>query len=251
MTRIEDMARIAPLFAGWGETMIQSVLQRKMGAAYADDASAPRSAQLCVADFCFLAGAPDEELAAHLLGGFEIWIPRTARWRALIERQWGENAKPITRYAFDQPPVFDKAQLRTFAARPDIPLQLVGEPLYHALRSQEWSRDLVAQFPDFKAYAAHGLGVAAVNGGEPVCGASSYTYYDGGIEIEIDTKPEFRRRGYARACASALILECLRRGMLPSWDAANPESAHLAQTLGFGAPRAYPAYEVTKKEPLA
>ncbi|MDY3619429.1 GNAT family N-acetyltransferase [Agathobaculum sp.] len=245
------MARIAPLFAGWEETMVWSVLQGKMGAAYADNAQAPRAAQLCIADFCFLAGAPNGELASHLLGEFEIWIPRTEDWQSLIERQWGENAKTITRYAFDAQPAFDQACLRAFVGQAAYPLQLVDEPLYRALRSQEWSRDLVSQFPDFQAYAAHGVGVAALNCGEPVCGASTYTYYDGGIEIEIDTKPEFRRKGLARACASALILECLRRGLVPSWDAANPESAHLAQTLGFGEPRAYLAYEITKKEPLA
>ena len=51
--------------------------------------------------------------------------------------------------------------------------------------------------------------------------ASSYTVYRGGIEIEIDTHPDHRRRGLARACGAALMLECLKRGLY-SWDAQNP-----------------------------
>ncbi len=33
-------------------------------------------------------------------------------------------------------------------------------------------------------------------------GASSYSVYKGGIEIEIDTSSEYRRRGLATACGA-------------------------------------------------
>ena len=39
-----------------------------------------------------------------------------------------------------------------------------------------------------------------------MAGASSYTVYDGGIEIEIDTRPDVRRLGLALACGARLIL---------------------------------------------
>ena len=64
-------------------------------------------------------------------------------------------------------------------------------------------------------------------------GASSYTWYRGGIEIEIDTKAEYRRQGLALCCASALLLHCLERGLYPSWDAATPISVALAEKLGY------------------
>ena len=65
----------------------------------------------------------------------------------------------------------------------------------------------------------------------------------GGIEIEIDTKEECRRRGLALACGARLILECLDRGLYPSWDAANLDSVRLAEKLGYRFDRAYTAYE--------
>ena len=80
--------------------------------------------------------------------------------------------------------------------------------------------------------------------GEPVAGASSYSSFDGGIEIEIDTKAEYRRRGLATACGAKLILECLDRGWYPSWDAQNPWSLALAEKLGYHFDREYTAYEI-------
>lgn len=77
-----------------------------------------------------------------------------------------------------------------------------------------------------------------------VSGASSYSAYRGGIEIEIDTKEEYRRRGLALACGAKLILECLDRGLYPSWDAHNRCSAALAEKLGYRLDYAYDAYEI-------
>lgn len=250
MVRLDNPACAAPLFDGWDETMIWSVLQGKMGTAYADDAAVPRAARLDIADFCFLAGEPQETLLADLPGAvFCILVPRTAAWAALIRRICGAAAKSITRYAFAKPTRFDAAVLRGQMSRmPDgFSLHPIDDALYCALRQSDWGQDLVRQFADEQDYAARGVGMAVLHAGEPVCGASSYTVYNGGIEIEMDTAPAFRRRGLARACAAALILECLRREWYPAWDAANPESAHLAQTLGYGEPCAYTAYEIIKK----
>ena len=88
----------------------------------------------------------------------------------------------------------------------------------------------------------------AVRDGEVLSGASSYSVYDGGIEIEIDTREDCRRRGLAAACAARLILACLDRGWYPNWDAANPASAALAEKLGYRVARAYAAYAVEPPE---
>ncbi|MCM1200726.1 MAG: GNAT family N-acetyltransferase [Bacteroides fragilis] len=61
---------------------------------------------------------------------------------------------------------------------------------------------------------------------------------------KIDTKKEYRRRGLATVCGARLILECLDRGLYPSWDAQNPWSVVLAQKLGYHFDREYTAYEI-------
>lgn len=102
----------------------------------------------------------------------------------------------------------------------------------------------MAQYEDYDTYRKYGLGVVILKDGEPVSGASSYSGYRGGIEIEIDTKEEHRRKGLAHICGARLILECLDRGLYPSWDAQNPKSAALAEKLGYHQDRAYTAYEI-------
>ena len=41
-----------------------------------------------------------------------------------------------------------------------------------------------------------------------------------------------------------LILECLDRGLYPSWDAQNLDSLSLAKKLGYEFSHEYPAYEI-------
>ena len=58
----KNLIKLVPLFEGWEETMIRSVLQGEMGSAWADSAVHPSSAMLFIADVCFFAGAPCREL---------------------------------------------------------------------------------------------------------------------------------------------------------------------------------------------
>lgn len=79
--------------------------------------------------------------------------------------------------------------------------------------------------------------------GVPVSGASSYSTYRSGIEVEIDTREDHRREGLATVCGAKLILECLKRNLYPSWDAHNAWSAALAEKLGYRFSHEYAAYE--------
>ena len=117
--------------------------------------------------------------------------------------------------------------------------RIIDKELYESCWKNSWSRDLVSQYPTWDTYQELGLGVTVLRGKTLVAGASSYASFDGGIEIEIDTKPEERRRGLARACGAALILACLDRGLYPSWDAHDTVSLALAQQLGYQPDKPY------------
>ncbi|GAA0774758.1 hypothetical protein GCM10008908_25150 [Clostridium subterminale] len=78
--------------------------------------------------------------------------------------------------------------------------------------------------------------------GEIISGASSYSYCEGAIDITIETKPEYKRKGLALACASKVILECMERGLYPQWDASNLLSVSLAQKLGYNVDKEYWVY---------
>lgn len=53
-----------------------------------------------------------------------------------------------------------------------------------------------------------------------------------------------RRKGLASVCGAKLILECMKRGLYPSWDAQNKGSVALAEKLGYHFSHEYVAYEI-------
>lgn len=244
--KLKNPMAAAPLFAGWAETMITSCLTGTMGGIYAQAAENPTAALAYVADFGFLAGAPEAALVRFAAEFGGVLVPQTAAWAQLIEKTLPQ-ARRAERYAIKkEDDCFDAARLEAIrAACPDeCTLSLIDEELYHACLRAKWSADLVRQYPDFAAFSRLGLGIVLHSGGELRSGASSYTSYPGGIEIEIDTAPDCRRRGYALICGAALILECRARGLYPSWDAYTRASVALAEKLGYHFDRAYPVYEL-------
>ncbi len=91
------------------------------------------------------------------------------------------------------------------------PFALIDEALFSYCKKTFWCRDFVAQYDTYDMFRKYGLGVLILKDGIPVSGASSYSGYLTGIEIEVDTLPEYRRKGLATICGARLILECLKR----------------------------------------
>ncbi len=251
---LKETKNAETLFGGWKETMIWSCLQGVMGRIWTDALDEPASAMAVLGDFCFLAGRPNRELVLYESEEdrreFRIMVPRDERWARLIEACHGTRAKKVTRYAIKkEPEVFDRALLRRIVeGLPEgYQLQKIEETLFRRCREIPWCRDWVAQYEDYSMYQRYGLGAVILKDGEPVSGASSYSGYQGGIEIEIDTREDYRRRGLALICGAKLILMCLERGWYPGWDAQNLGSAALAEKLGYHVDRAYEAYEVVQE----
>lgn len=243
---LRETEKAAPLFAGWQETMIWSCLQGVMGKIYVTSQEDPISAMAVLGDFCFLAGKPDREFVSAD-AGFMILVPGNEGWAELIEECLGGRAGKVVRYAVKkEPDVFDREKLRETAEK--VPagyeLRLIERDLFEHCGKIGWCRDWVAQYSDYDTYRKYGLGAVLLKDGEPVSGASSYSGYIGGIEVEIDTREDYRRRGFASVCGARLILECLDRGWYPSWDAQNKWSLALAEKLGYHFEREYAAYEL-------
>lgn len=254
----QERNRAAVLFKGWSDTLLWTCLEGKMGCIRADDARQPSFALATVGDFSFCAGDANAAQAQEAVGrlmedhpnGFALIVPQDAAWAGRIAESYQGECDPWTRYAFKKEKgIFDSKHLEALikGVPPEYRLRFLNARDYEAMLAQEWSCDFCSQFSSAEEYQLHGIGVGAFYGDEMVCGASSYTYYSEGIEIEIDTKEPHRRRGLAAACAATLILECMRRDLYPSWDAANLTSVRLAQRLGYHLDHEYTAYAVRRK----
>lgn len=249
--RMENPQKAKDLFKDWEETLIWSCLQKVMGAVYANDLENPVSAAAVIGDFCFFAGKPDKELVAYKPEGCEkdfiIMIPQSEEWAALIEACYRERAQKVMRYAIKkEPDVFSREKLQEIVEglSHEYELRLMDEELFLWCKGQEWCEDWVSQYEDYEEYRKKGLGVVILKDGVPVSGASSYSSYRDGIEIQIDTEKAYRRKGLASVSGAALILECLKKGLYPSWDAQNKESVILAEKLGYHYDHDYVAYEI-------
>lgn len=126
----------------------------------------------------------------------------------------------------------------------DYRLVQLNEELYHMCNSLAWSKDFVYNFRTAEEFVTKGIGYLILKGDEIVAGATSYSLYDEGIEVQIETHKNYRKQGLATVVGAKLILECQRKGMYPSWDAANMISVRLAEKFGYSLIGAYDAYGV-------
>ncbi len=236
------------LFKNTEETLILSALEGVMGAIAGDDPDAPKCVRIILGDFSFFAGNSDSPASKELLMTDPAPIlaagneEESAQWESLFTAYFPQ-AQKSERYAIKKEgDIFDRKKLTALSK--ELPEGFSIQPIHGKLidwcRTEIWAQDFVSNFPDNQAYEELGLGFLVLDAeGNPAAGASSYSVYSGGIEIEVDTKKEFRRKGLAAAVCAQLILTALEKGLYPSWDAANLISVHLSEKLGYHFDRPY------------
>lgn len=242
---LQDTTKAEHLFDGWQETLIWSCLQKVMGKVYVTDLEDPKSAFAFVGCFGFFAGEPNRELVATKPAGFVIMTPQNEAWAELIETVY-PDARKVIRYAIKKDTKFDIDALRANLTKlPEgYELKFIDDKIYDMCMKDPVTADFVSAFGSKEKYLSEGRGVVILKDGKFVSGASSYTRYKEGIEIEVDTIEPERRKGLALISCSALILRCLEEGLYPSWDAHNMGSVHLAEKFGYEFDHEYIAYEV-------
>ena len=200
-----------------------------------------------LADFVYFAGEPDRELAEGVPEDGWILVPPDEKWTELIKTCW-PDAEQYTRYAIRKDTVFDREKLRSITASlPDgYEIRKIDSGIYGMCLEEPLFEDCVKHFGSRERYLQLGRGMAVMKDGRPVSVCSSYTSFRDGIEIEVDTLEEERRKGLAAAVSASLILSCLDDGLYPSWDAANPASVHLAEKLGYEFSHEYHCYAISR-----
>lgn len=251
MEKMEDTKPAEALLKDWHETLVWSCLQKVMGNLYADDLKKPESVMAMLGDFCFVAGKPKEEVVSfkpkECKQNFMIMVPENKEWSDLIAEHYKEKAKKVIRYAIKkETDAFSKDLLQQYvdSLGSEYRIKRLDEDSFQLCKENGWSQSFISQYPDYNTYEKLGLGVVIMKENEMVAGASSYSSYREGIEIEIDTREDYRRRGLATICGAKLILECLKRNLYPSWDAQNKWSVALAEKLGYHFDHEYEAFEV-------
>lgn len=242
---LKDVIKVNTIFEGWEETMIYSCLQNVMGKIYVTDLDNPKSAMAKVGCFTFYAGEINKELIITKPDGFVIMVPQNEEWARLIEECF-KSARKIIRYATKKDTLFSKEYLQSIVDKlpKEFIIKTIDSEIYDRCLLNSFTTDLVSSFETKEEYLRLGRGKVIMRDLDILAGASSFSRYKEGIEVEVDTIESERRKGLATAVCAALILDCLNEGLYPSWDAHNLESLHLSKKLGYEFAHEYVAYEV-------
>ena len=246
--------KLVEMFDDFDSTIVLSYLQGHMGNAWVDNLENPTVAQITVGIFVFYAGNPNAEEAEELLYNlpdFTLAIVDSDEWKKRIETVHKGSIEKFQRFRFNKNPGdLDKEYIRDILSTlpqnyemKKIDKDIAKSSSFHAL-----SEDFTSQFDSIDDFIDRGVGYAVLNKGQVVSAATSFSIFDDGIEIEIASHPEHRRKGLATIVASALILDCLDRGKYPSWDGANSESVELAKKLGYTLKESYDTYFIEIKK---
>lgn len=254
----QEIAMILPFYKDATDSTIYAYLDGYMGKGFVDCKENISHTIILQGDFVFPSNGEgfDEEIALSMMkelteikdkNSFLI-IPQTKEWEEFLKNN--EMFSSFPRYHFEAPTAeqFDVKILEEICEK--LPKQYrferIDETLYPRVMAEDWSRDFCSNFASAKDFLAHGLGIVVMEGDTICGGASSYTAYKKGIEVEIVTRKEYRNQGIASACGAKLILTCLAEQKLPHWDAANETSVRLAKRLGFEYLGAYDTYYIAK-----
>ena len=200
--------------------------------------------------FTFLLGAPapGDETARILQSlAFGCFIPESEAWLALLDSMPHTS---YTRFKMAPPAQFDKDRLKALIRALPAPFSIrpIDAPMLDAGIVTEEELNIPHCFGSRDNYLRTGFGFAAMDGGRTVSVVSTYIVHGGEAEVDISTDEAYRRRGLAAAVCARFVLECLSRGLTPSWDAQNTGSVRLAEKLGFTLDRAYETYVLTARK---
>ena len=244
----EEMGLIADLFKEVDDSMVIACLQGYMGDAWVDKLPNPTVGLIVSGEYSFFAGDAEsvagKRLAEELFtlnpndSTIAIFGYGKSEWENTLLSVTKNNPKVVPRFRIGQTAQgkdFDTALLQNIVdGLPDgFTLKEFDADIYQQAMAADWSKEFCEMFSSVEDYLEKGFGFAAVHDGRLVSGASSMTIYDGGIEIQVATHEGYRQMGLALPCAAALVLECVKRGLRPHWDAANLTSKHMALKLGY------------------
>ncbi len=248
MLKVKDACRsyISCLFEGIWDSMVTAYLQGYQGQAWVDEMPDPKFGFIISGEYAFFGGdaqAHDAESAVsdlflytsndHLTA---IYSPDNLQWRDLLLKCHPGRSEEVMRHWIVQKDYdFDTGKLESFAE--NIPagyiMRQFDRDLYHQALSEEWSSEFCETFSSADDYLDKGFGFGITYNGKLVSATSTMTVYDGGAEIQVATRDDFRKKGLALPTAARFILECQKRGIRPCWDAANKISLHMAMKLGY------------------
>jgi GNAT superfamily N-acetyltransferase len=173
-------------------------------------------------------------------------------WEPAFHRAFEGRLVSIPRYAFTGESL-DREALACFAKAVPVGFSITrltaSQAAAVAGEQSEFAADHLGNFSSVDDFMERGFGFGAVGPDGLACLATTFIVCGAGVEIQINTREKYRRKGLAAATAAKFILHCLENGLDPNWDAANLVSVSLAQKLGYTLQGTYTMYFIRGQGP--
>lgn len=180
---------------------------------------------------------------------YHLLMPSPPVWTDVAQEIFGDALHPVARFSFSSQQISadhlthlltrSKLRERVVPIDAEIARQAIGQP--------DSMLDL-ADFDSAADFVERGFGYTVLDGSKMMGVAYSSLVCSHGIEVSVFVDEAYRQRGVATALCSRLLLDCLKLGLRPNWDAANRESVRLAEKLGYLYRATYDAYYHTKPD---
>ena len=219
----------------------EAIMEGTFGEIWTDNDENPNVAVLTALDgkLHIFGGDPSHPAAREYvqnLKWFTMLLVGADGWKELVYDVLEGKVLTFPRHAFSSESL-DPAHLQTLqdglSSEFTIEKLTLDRMQSLAAKKETWREDQFFGFKDAEDFIQRGIGYCALHEGEVVCLAAAGTASSSGIEVQVDTHPNYYRRGLATATCAALLTDCLSQGIDPNWDAANPDSAGLARKLGY------------------
>ncbi len=237
LVKIKEMLRLNP-----AKTIVEAVLDSNSGQVEYVYESELESVLLKISDFIIIEGKISSHSSRYLQyvrPSMEI-ISSNRQWYDFFIKKYEGRMYLKNRCIFSS----HKVPLENLnALLKNLPrhyeLLKIDENIGKVLKNYPWSKDLVSNFDNMEDFMEKGVGFCLKVNNEIVSGASSFSRLNNGIEVEIDTNPLHRKKGYATIVGAKLVKYCLENNLTPHWDAMNSISCKIAQKLGYELEKEY------------
>jgi hypothetical protein len=162
-----------------------------------------------------------------------------------LEAEFGNRLSPLPFTEFSSQSL-DVNHLEKLARElpDDLELRTTDKSLAERLASDLNNEYFFENFESIEDFLKRGMGYCILHKKVIVSAATSMAMCNEAIDIEIETRSEFRRRGLGTIVGAKLVLDCLENGIEPKWLAANVESEKLAKKLGYVEVNTYETFEI-------
>ena len=249
---------IVPVCANSLDVPVRSAMEGIMGRVWVPDLENPSFCLIKLGTFAYVLGVPPKgERTLELLkvirtecGGTFI-KPENEHWINWMESSLEDGYRTVSRYALKYDEArFDREKLKSYAySLPEgYVMKKIDRTLFRQLLKEDWSAPFVSNFENEDQFEKSGTGYGILKGKELVSGCSACGFSEGMMEMDAETKTEYRRKGLSACAAAKFLLDCLDRNLKPNWNTFSLHMVSVAKELGYTLDRDITVFQIAPED---